>query len=517
MGAVTFGTLLMLLGTLGFVGQGFVSRVILARALSPVQWGEYSLGLALAGLLSSIGTLGLTSAIARSLAFAQNDAERRSMVRSSFLVTLAAAVVLSAALYVFGVYVGATYPAEALSLTIEFFAVSVAFSIVSSLIASIFQGYEDVVPNAVFVNILNPALFIVFLVAAIRTAAPGQVFPSALAAYLAASVITFASLATYARWRLRRRLPSGPRAAGAARRLFLFAAPLFLVSVLGYLTGNTDTLILGVYHQADVGYYTAGLSLARLVLVGVGALSYIYLPVAARFLRQGDHEAITLTYVTATKWMVLVSLPLFIVFVFLPGPSLGLVYGTAYQSHVLPLEVLATGAFVSTLAGPAAATQISLGQTRLLVYNNAATGAIDILLSVTLIPSMGIVGAAIAWAVSNAVNPVLSMVELAVLSDVHPMRAHYVVPVVGTTVPLVLIFRLVPVPSPFWFLPVLVLLIAAVFILVVFLTASVDRGDRLVLEVLEGMIGRPLGIVRRVARWRLALGRTAPRDPALVR
>ncbi|HEV2167156.1 MAG TPA: oligosaccharide flippase family protein, partial [Thermoplasmata archaeon] len=194
MNTVTWGTFLMLLGTLGFVGQGFVSRVLLARALTPVEWGQYSLGLALAGLLASVGTLGLTNAIARSLAFAQDDAERRSMIRSSFLVTLGSAVLLSLALYLFGAYVGVAYHAQMLSLTIEFFAASTGFSIVSSLIASIFQGYEDVVPNAIFVNIANPALFLIFLVAVIRFAPAGEVFLGALAGYFAAAVTTFTVL-----------------------------------------------------------------------------------------------------------------------------------------------------------------------------------------------------------------------------------------------------------------------------------------------------------------------------------
>ena len=204
----------MLIGTLGFVGQGFVSRVILARALTPIEWGQFSLGLALAGLLASVGTLGLTNAIARSLAFALDDAERRSMIRSSFLVTVGSAAVLSLALYLFGVYVGATYQAPMLALTIEFFAASAGFSIVSSLLASIFQGYEDVVPNAIFVNIANPALFLTFLVVAIRSAPSGEVFVGALASYFAAAVVTFTVLSLYARRRLARRLPGGTARGG---------------------------------------------------------------------------------------------------------------------------------------------------------------------------------------------------------------------------------------------------------------------------------------------------------------
>jgi O-antigen/teichoic acid export membrane protein len=503
MSAVTWGTLLMLIGTLGFVGQGFISRVLLARTLTPAEWGQFSLGLALAGLLSSIGTLGLTNAIARSLPFAQSDDERRAMVRSAFTVSVVAAIGLSVALYLFGVFVGRAYGVPSLVLVIELFAASVGVSIIASLIAAIFQGYEDVVPNALFVNILNPALFLVFLVATFKTAPHSADLAAALASYLGAAALTLLLLAVYARGRLRQRLPAGPRAGGAARKLFWFAAPLFLVSVMGYLTGNADTLILGIYRQANVGYYTAALSLARLVPIGVGALSYIYLPVAARFYRQGDQESIALTYVTATKWMALVSLPLLIVFLFLPGASLAFVYGAAYETHTRPLQVLVIGAFLGTIAGPAAAAQVSFGQTRLLVYNNAISGALDVGLSFALIPGLGLTGAAIAWGVANALNALLSMVELAVLSHVHPIRSHYLVPLVGTAVPFILFLSLDPFQPVYWLLPVLVLAIAGAFVAVVLLTGSVDRGDRLVLEVVEGMIGRRLSALRRLARWRL--------------
>ncbi|MCI4349525.1 MAG: flippase [Thermoplasmata archaeon] len=501
--SVTWGTLLMLLGTLGFVAQGFVSRVLLVRTLSPVEWGEFSLGLALAGLLSSIGTLGLPQAIARSLPFAHSASEERAIVRTSLGVTALAAVLLSSGLFLFGLYVAVAYAAPGLALTIELFAVSVGVSIIASILASSFQGFEDVLPNALFLQVINPGLFIVFLLAAIRLAPKSQLFVACLVSYPSAAAVTLGALALYARLRLRGHLARGPPEPAVLHRLYALAAPLFLVSVTGFITGNADTLILGVYHQATVGYYTAGLSLARLVLVGVGALSYIYLPVAARFVRSGDTGAIRMTYVTATKWMVLVSLPLFIVFFFLPGPSLGLVYGASYAGTTLPLQVLVVGAFLATLAGPAGATQVSLGQARLLLANNVATGATNLLLSLLLIPPMGVLGAAIAWSVSNAVNPVLSVIELALLEGVHPLQSHYVLPVAGTLLPFIVLFRLVPFAPPFWLLPGVVLVVAGAFLVAILLSGSVDRGDEIVLEVVEGMLGRPLLTVRRIGRWRM--------------
>ena len=499
--SVTVGTLLMLLGTLGFVGQGFISRVILARTLSPVEWGQFSLGLALAGLLSSIGTLGLPSAIARNLPFSRGDGERRSIVHSSFVVTLTSAVLVSFGLFLFGVYVGDTYGAGTLSLTIELFGVAVGLSILSTWIASVFQGYEDVLPNALFLQVVNPGLFIVFLIVALRTTSSAAFYTGALVAYVGAAVVTFVAIALYGRRRLRRRLPDGPRSPGASRTLFRFALPLFFVSALGFATGNADTLIVGIYHQASVGFYTADLSLARLVPVGVGALSYIYLPVASRFIRAGDTEAIRVTYVTATKWMVLTSLPMFVVFFFLPASSLAFVYGPAYSGTTEPLRIIVLGAFLSTLVGPASAAQVSYGQTRLLVLNNAISAGMDIVLSLLLIPGLGITGAAIAWATATFVNAFLSMAELAIWADLHPVRAHYLVPVVGTSLPFVAAFLLFTVPFPLWSLPLLVLGIALAFFGVVLVTGSIDQGDRLVLEVVERMIGRPIRLLRRVGAW----------------
>jgi len=502
--SVTVGTLLMLLGTLGFVGQNFVARVILARSLTPVEWGQFSIGLTLAGLLSAVGALGLPSAIARSLPFSRTDAERRSIIHSSFLVTLASSIVISLGLFAFGVYVGDAYGSGTLSLTIELFAVAVGFTILSTWIASIFQGFEDVLPNALFVQVVNPALFIAFLVLVLRERPAGSTLNlGALLAYVAAAVATLVALAVYAKRRLGRRLPDGPRAPRASAALFRFAAPLFLVTVLGYLTGNTDTLIIGVYHQPSVGFYTAALSLARLVPVGVGALSYIYLPVAARFIRAGDHEAVRMTYVTATKWMTLTSVSVFLVFFLLPGSSLSFVYGSAYRTTTLPLQILVLGAFVSTLVGSAGSAQISYGQTRLLLMNNAISGVLDVILSLALIPGMGLTGAAIAWASATAVNAVLSMVELAIVSGLHPGRAHYLVPLVATTVPIGVALWLVPIAFPFWALPLLVVGIALAFFFVVLVTGSIDGGDRLVLEVVERMVGRKIGILRRLGAWGL--------------
>jgi O-antigen/teichoic acid export membrane protein len=501
--SVTHGTVLMLLGTLVYVGATFLIRVLLVRTLPGPDWSDYAFAAALTGLLAAIGTLGLPQAVARSLPYARTDDERRAIVRSSSIVLVGSAVGFGVGLAAVGAVLGAFYHAPTLGLTLEAFSVALAGAIIASLVVSIFQGYEDVRPNVVYVQVLNPAAFFVLLFLLFHFGPSGALLQEALAAYVAATAAMIVGLAVYVRRRLPQRLPSGPRSVAASRRLFQFAAPLVVVAVAGYVTGNADLLLLGVYHYASVGGYSATLTLARLLTIGGGSLSYIFLPVATRFVRSDDVPGVRLTYATATKWVALTSLPLFLLFFFYPGASLAFVYGSRYAGLTLPLRILLLGSVLSTLVGPAGATQVSFGQTRLLLYNATISAVVDIGLGMALIPTYGATGAAIAWACANAVYPLLSAAELAVLSGVHTFRRNYVVPVALTGIPLGIAFAVLPYHPAGLILAVLGLAIGGVYILVVLATGSVDHGDGLALEVIERMVGHEFTALRRLGRWRL--------------
>ena len=498
--SVTRGTLFLLIATLCFVGLNFVARVILVHDLSPDQWNAFSFSLTLVAVVGAVGTLGLPSAVARSLPYASSDDERRTIVRGSLLVGGAAAVVSAVVLWLLGPWITSTLHFADLGPALLAFPVAVGTSVAVSLIAAIFQGYEDVTPNALFIQIVTPGLFVGFLFAVLFLPPAGIDYTSALLTYVAANVVSLLLTIGYALRRLPRLLSPGPGAPGALGHLLRFAAPLFLVTLMATLTGSGDTLVLGIFHPTEVGTYSVSLTLARLLQVGVGAASYIFLPVAARLLRQKDTAAIGVTYVTVTKWMILFSLPLFLLFVFLPSRSLDFVYGPAYALVLLPLQVTVVGAFLTTAFGPAANAQVAFGQTRLLAYNAVIAVAVDFGLAFALVPSEGTTGAAIAWAAANAVYAALSLVELSLLTGVHPFRPHFVLPLLVTAVPIAAFLALAPMSYPLWSLPVIGLGIAGLFVLVVLLTRSVDEGDRLLLGALEGLVGRPLPFLRRIGR-----------------
>ena len=499
--SVTRGTLVMILGTLGSIGFTFLSRVILVRKLSVASWGTFSLGITIVGLLSALATLGLPSAVARNLAFLGRPEDRQAVIRNSFRYLLPVTAGTSIALFLFGLYLGPTYHDPQLAITLEYFAGVVALGVPATLIAAIFQGFEDALPNAVFVQVLNPALFIVFLVATEAFLPLGQQYVGALAAYLVADVAILALILIYYRRRVPRLLPAATPTPKYGPRLLAFALPLLVVGVLTSVSGSADTLVLGVIHRAEVGYYTATLSLARLLALGLNSVGYIFLPVAARYLRNRDSASLSQTYTTATKWTLVVALPLFLVFFFFPGDSLGFVYGSNYATTILPLRIVVVGAFAASLFGPASAAQIAYGRTQLVLINTLVAAVADVGLSFALIPAHGAEGAAVAWSVSTVIFPLLSTLELGWFEGLHPFKRHYILPLAVTAIPLALLLSLVPLSLKYWELPVITIGFALLFLVVVLGTRSIDRGDRLLLEAAEHFLGRPLPLVRRVARW----------------
>jgi O-antigen/teichoic acid export membrane protein len=497
---VTRGTLLVFVSAICLVALTFVSRVLLVRSPS-ADWNAFSLELTFASLLTAAGNLGLPNSVARSLPHAATDAERRTIVRTAIAATAGSAVLIALTLWLLAPQLATRLGIPALHVGLEFFSIAIAATLVAGAFSAIFRGYADVVPYALFLQVVNPGLFVVFLLAALLLPARGISYTYALAAYALANAATLAALVVYALRRLPRHLPSGPHAPEARGRLFRFTAPLFIAGVMITLAGTGDTVVLGIYHPAEVGTYTASLTLARLIAVGIGSMSYIFLPVATRFLRRANPLAVRVTYATVTKWLLTFSMPLFFLFDFIPGRSLGLVFGSAYSTVVVPLQITVAGAFVATILGPGSTTQIAYGRVRLLAINSVVAGVVDVGLALALVPAHGYDGAAVAWGLSTLLYAALCLGELMAFDGIRLFGRHFVVPLVATSIPFAVLLLVLRTRIPEWTLPPLGLAMAAVFVLAVFVTRSIDEGDRTLLGAIEDLIGRQVPFVRRLARW----------------
>jgi O-antigen/teichoic acid export membrane protein len=476
----------------------FFGRVGLARSFGLEAWGEFSIGLALTGLLSLVALLGLNQAVARSISYERDPGERRALIRWGLLITAAASVVVSTLIYVSAGELADLFHNQALRVVFQLFSTTIGFQMMAAMLASIFQGFEDSTPNAWFNGVTAPALFVVFL-AGVLVFHWG--FTGALIGYTASQGVTLGLLIVYTVRKLPKHLPPSDHVPLRPRsQLWTLSVALWGVASLQFVTAYVDTLILGVFRPTTaVGLYSSAMILARLLLVGNGALTYIYMPTAARLTAENDRETIRRTFVTSTRWTLAITVPMFLLFALMPTQSIDTVFGPKFLGATGALEILVFGSFFSVTLGPVNACMAGMGYARPLLVTTAVAAIANMAFSFGLIPFYGLIGAAIAWTVARCLYPGVGLVYLYRTDRITPYRRILLVPVLGTLaigIPVFWAVAQLPLTKfivfPMYFLGV------GLFLLVLIATRSLDRGDAVAASVLEKLTGRPMPLVRRL-------------------
>jgi O-antigen/teichoic acid export membrane protein len=495
------GTLILVVSTLCFFAFNFVGRLATARSVSLSQWGLFNLGVSFTAFLSTVILLGLNNAVARSLAAEKNPAEQRSIVRWSLWVSGAISTVAAILTFVFAAQISGLFHDPGLTPVLELLAVSVGMGAITPVFAAVFQGFHDVLPNALFNQVINPAVFVVLVLGLLYL---GWALNAAIVAYVVADIVGFLGCVWYYLRRIRRHLPAGAAPAGWPRReLWSLSLALWGLGSLAFLTAYADTLILGAYRSAtEVGFYSTAMSLARTLLLGGSTLTFVFLPVAARLARDHAYPALKKAYTIAARWILVLSIPLFLLFLLLPTQSVDALFGHRYAPAAVPLQLLSITAFASSIIGPSNACLAGIGRNRAQLSSASLSAVTNLALSFTLIPVYGVLGAAIAWGVARALYPASNLVILYRDYRVHPFRPILLRPLFVTLAVAVPLFLAIPFfTSANWIVFPLFFVAIGIFVGVLVGTRSLVPDDLIFVSALEKVSRRPLpGLRSFVAR-----------------
>lgn len=494
--AVGRGSLVTLFGSIAQLFLTSVAYVIAVRVLTISQWGEYILGVSITGLLSLVGLLGLGQAMARSLAYETDPAERLAIVRWGLGVSAVAAVALSSTVFFVSPELAAPFHDPGLVPVLQLMSVTVGLTIIATTYASIFQGFKDAVPKALIMNAATGALFTLFLLVLIFFRVG---FLEVVIAYVLANVASLGLMFTYAWRRLPRHLRTDVTAHRRPRKsLWHYTVAFWGSSNLMYITAYADTLILGVFWPSkQVGYYSAAMTLTRILLFGTLALAFIILPVTANLLREGKVEAIRRTYLTSTRWGLVLTLPFFLLFAFAPRASMEFVWGHRYLPGATALQILVISSFLSSIAGPVQSCLAGLGKAKVLVWTALVSAGANLALSVTLIPTFGAIGAAVAWGVARALLPLLGLGVLWGSHRITPFRRTLLEPL-GLTLLIggLVVVAATTVIHTVWVVVPLFFFGAGLYLFCILVTRSVTRDDLVLVKSVERFLDRPLPQVR---------------------
>ena len=180
----------------------------------------------------------------------------------------------------------------------------------------------------------------------------------------------------------------------------------------------SDIIILGLFlAPSEVGVYQVA---TRIVLIGgiaSQALNASLAPRAADLFRRGQLETLSRLYVASSEWLVRLSLPL-LAFLFVCTEPILRLFGPEFVVGVAVTRILIIGTLIDAATTQGGIVLNMSGRNAMNMFDTVGALVINLGLNLLLIPSLGIEGASLAWAVSLLVIGVLRAVQ------VH----HFVVP-----------------------------------------------------------------------------------------
>jgi O-antigen/teichoic acid export membrane protein len=368
-----------------------VLTLYLLRALGPDGYGVFALALGIGAVVGLIADFGIPYSVSRFLAESRHDHERVvSLLSDALRLKLASAALLTGVLFALAGPLAAAYDNPALTWPIRGIALSLFASSIFSLYTSAFIALAHVSVNLrlTFLESLVETVASILLVAlgaGAVGAALGRTIGYAFGA-LAAMVIV-GRLFTSSSIR-----PFG-RGSGRTREIAVYAAPLFITEGVYTIYAQVDVLIIGaLLGTTAVGLFSAPFRLTvPLGYVGQSLAN----SVAPRLAHRGREAGSVKAFQSSLRGLIVYQSILLAPLIVWAGPIVNLLLGSQYRASADVLRVLSLYIFFDGPSRLISTTVNYLGRAASRIPIVLFSLGFNVALDLILIPSIGVVGAAV--------------------------------------------------------------------------------------------------------------------------
>jgi O-antigen/teichoic acid export membrane protein len=485
MGQISRQSVVFFVGTLFTMAAGYLVKIYVARVLGAEQLGIYALGMTLVSLTQVVGTLGLSGTAARYVAVYSATGkldDLRGFLTRSLGVVVSLNLIFSIALVFSGRAIARTlYHAPDLGRYIPLFAGLAFLGSLNVFYCQVLGGFKDVAKRTVITNFIGSSLVIVLTVVLL---ALGTGMTGYLAAQLVNSVVVVALLMGVA-WKL---TPRAARFSTAALppldpEIKSFAAAALGMGVIDFLVSQADKILLGLYlHPSLVGIYVLASTLSAFIPIILQSVNQIFAPVIADLHAQARSDVLQKLFQALTKWVLGLTFPLACVIIVFAVPLMR-IFGPDFVAGWPVLVIGAIGQLVNCGVGSVGYLLLMSGNQRRLMRVQFAMAGVSVLVNVTLIPALGISGAALAAACVNVGGNLWSLLEVRKALHVFPYNRSYyalLLPTVFSTATAVLLrFYATSIAHP-WLTILLALVLSYTVFCGLAAAFALDADDRVI-------------------------------------
>ncbi|MDF9743989.1 flippase [Natrinema salsiterrestre] len=210
-----------------------------------------------------------------------------------------------------------------------------------------------------------------------------------------------------------------------SRTILAYSLPLLFAGVSTYAASWIDIVFLGVFvTPADVGVYQIAFQTSMLLTVLLQAANVIVPSLVAEAYSDGARTYLDGLYTAVTKWTAYLTL-LVALFVIAFATDLLALFGPEFTRGATTLTVLVLGQSVIAITGPSGVVLKMTDFERLELYNSVGMVIANVSLNYVLIQSYGILGAAVATAVSLSALNLARLLETRYFVGVVPYSRAY--------------------------------------------------------------------------------------------
>jgi O-antigen/teichoic acid export membrane protein len=425
---IVTGSGVILVGT--FIGMLFdiLLKKVLTSHLSPADFGTYSLALTVISITGAVATLGLNEGVPRYIAFFRGSNEEQKiheLIISAIMMGLIAGLLAMLVCPVlFQHFAGNGFDVQGKILSVvKVLIFAIPFTILLNLTVAIYRGFDRTSINMYFFNIIRPISLLVFASTAVFL---GSSLHGVVLSDVLSMILTFGIMSIY----FLRRPPVKPQLnlkfSEPTKQLIKYSFPLLISATLINLMTWTDTIILGYFKSTEVvGIYSAVIPLVGFLTMIINSMGFVYIPVASKLCGENKTQLIGPIYQITTKWCFMLTFPIFALLFLYPEIILTKLYGAEYASGAIVLRILSMGFVTNSYLGFRYQTIIASGDSNFLMKCSVASAGINAFLNFVLVPQYGMVGAAIASAVSFASIEFLMAFRLWKKQNMHPFTPMY--------------------------------------------------------------------------------------------
>lgn len=419
------------LGTMiEYIGR-FLLGFVLARFMGDEQYGLYSLADSMVYLMIGIAPLGLGTGLLHFIPIFKSQNDEPALWKTLQMglgIPAAVSLVIGSGFFFFARPLAETvFHEPRMALLLRIVAVCVPAGTIAAVVVAISQGFKRMKYKVIAQDIL---LTFSKLALSLLLAISGLDAIRSLTAYSVSMVLSCLVLL----YLLGRLLPRSraPRPDFAhLTRMFKFSLPVYLAELLTIFGPNIRTILLGSLNTVrSVGVFTVA---TRVNMVGsafLNSITTISMPIVSELYARREHDKLRHFYQTMTKWTLAFNLPFFIFILLFAEPILSL-FGRSFVSGSAGLIILALSNLIAAATGICGVMVIMTENVWLNTVNSALRLIFTIALSVWLIPTGGVIGAAVATALSLIIVNLILTIEVFVLFKLSPYNKNVIKPLIA--------------------------------------------------------------------------------------